>query len=229
MCSNFNLQTGAQSNPQYAGHVSKCQRAIEKALNDIRVEDERFRTEVVTQQARQYQIANAGMSLDDAMRMAENDNGNTNVFQQQLANTNRYGQANATLGAVQARHEAIQNIEKQFMEIAEMMNELAMTVEEQQPMIEKIEQNATVTHENMESGNQNLGAAIVSAKKARKKKWWCFWILVALIVIVAVIVLAYGATQGWFKKVCLFLFMLTPFAFGLLSFVALNAVVADLR
>lgn len=196
--------SGSHSNPANHAQIESCKRSIGRALDTFLAEDRRFRDDVINAQARQFMLVKPGISMQEATRMAEDDNGQTQVFQQSIINSDRLGQVNTTRNAVQARSDAIQNIAQTVTEILQLQADLARTVEEQQPYIEKIENNTQEAHENVVVANTQIVGATEKARAARKKKWICLTIVVLLILIVVAIVLAYGATQGgWFKKVSL--------------------------
>ena len=92
-------------------------------------------------------------------------------------NRDRRGESRQVLGAVRDRHEAIQKIERQMIELAELFNDMERMVVEQEPMVEAVETSAQETHENMTQANTELTTATNSARAARKKKWICFWIV----------------------------------------------------
>lgn len=124
------------------------------------------------QQKRQYLIVNPN-ATEEELREVTEAGGDTQIFQQALLNADRRGQAQSTLRNVQQRHEAIQKIEQTMVELMQLFQDLDRIVVEQEPMIENIEQRAQETHEHMEKGNEHLGTAVVSARKARRKKWMC--------------------------------------------------------
>ena len=45
-------------------------------------------------------------------------------------------------------------------------------MEEHEFKVEKIEENAISTHDNIRGGNEKLSFAVQSARNARKWKWW---------------------------------------------------------
>ena len=89
----------------------------------------------------------------------------------------RRGESRQVLGAVRDRHEAIQKIERQMIELAELFNDMERMVVEQEPMVQAIETSAEETHTNVQQANTELHTATNSARAARKKKWICFWIV----------------------------------------------------
>ena len=94
-----------------------------------------------------------------------------------LMNRDRRGESRQVLGAVRDRHEAIQKIERQMVELAELFNDMERMVVEQEPMVNAIETGAEETHTNVQQANTELHTATNSARAARKKKWICFWIV----------------------------------------------------
>lgn len=92
-------------------------------------------------------------------------------------NRDRRGASRQILGAVRDRHEAIQKIERQMIELAELFQDMERMVVEQEPMVEAIETGAADTHGNVTQANTQLATATNSARAARKKKWICFWIV----------------------------------------------------
>lgn len=66
-----------------------------------------------------------------------------------------------------------------------LYNELATVVEQQEPVVQAVEQNAVQTEENMDHGNKQLTVATDHAKRARKLKWWCLGIVVLIIIAIA--------------------------------------------
>ena len=89
----------------------------------------------------------------------------------------RRGESRQVLGAVRDRHEAIQKIERQMIELAELFTDMERMVVEQEQMVEQIETSAEDTHTNVQQANTELHTATNSARAARKKKWICFWIV----------------------------------------------------
>ena len=95
----------------------------------------------------------------------------------QLLSQNRRGQSQSALRAVQGRHEAIQKIERQMMELAQLFQDMEAAVIEQEPAIDETEQKTENTVVNLDQGNKHLDGAVIKARSARRKKWICFWIV----------------------------------------------------
>ncbi|PNS14260.1 Syntaxin-like protein psy1 [Sphaceloma murrayae] len=186
-------------NPQNAPQVGNLDRRIKKAINAFQQQESAFRKEVQEQQRRQYLIVNPD-ATESELREVSEAGGDTQIFQQALLSADRRGQAQSTLRSVQQRHDAIQQIERTMMELAQLFQDLDAIVVEQDPMIQNVEKHAEDTQQHMVEANVQLEQATTKARAARKKKWICLGIVVAIIVIVAIIVVAYGASQGWFRR-----------------------------
>ncbi|KAG8631385.1 hypothetical protein KVT40_000525 [Elsinoe batatas] len=186
-------------NPQNAPQVGNLDRRIKKAINAFQQQESSFRKEVQEQQKRQYLIVNPN-ATEQELREVSEAGGDTQIFQQALLSADRRGQSQSTLRSVQQRHDAIQQIERTMMELAQLFQDLDAIVVQQDPMIQNVEKHAEDTQQHMVEANVQLEQATVKARAARKKKWICLGIVVAIIVFVAIIVLVYGATQGWFRK-----------------------------
>ncbi|GAM88440.1 hypothetical protein ANO11243_064730 [Dothideomycetidae sp. 11243] len=180
-------------NPQNAPQVGNLDRRIKKAINAFQQQESAFRKEVQEQQKRQYLIVNPN-ATDAELREVTEAGGDTQIFQQALMSADRRGQAQSTLRNVQQRHDAIQQIERTMMELAQLFQDLDAIVVEQDPMIQNVEKHAEDTQQHMVEANVQLEQATVKARAARRKKWICLGIVVVIIIIVLIIIFVYGAT-----------------------------------
>ncbi|KAH7100042.1 syntaxin-like protein [Auriculariales sp. MPI-PUGE-AT-0066] len=139
--------------------------------------------------ARQVRIVRPDATPEEVKAVAES--GDVQVFQQELLNSNRYGDSRAAYREVQARHEDIQNIERTLLELGQLFQDLAYAVERQDEQVKVIKQNAYETDKNIEAGNEQMDKAIRSARNARRMKWICFWITVVVVSIVVLILVVY--------------------------------------
>jgi len=83
------------------------------------------------------------------------------------------GESRTILSNVQQRHNDIQRIEQQMTELATLFQQMQEQVIQQDEKVQEVERQAEVTHQQLEQGNQHLGAGVKSARAARKKKWIC--------------------------------------------------------
>ncbi|KAL1297887.1 hypothetical protein AAFC00_006407 [Neodothiora populina] len=179
--------------PRNEPQVNALDRRIRKAINNFQTVESQFRREVQEQQRRQYLIVNPDAS-EEEIREATEAGGDTQIFQQALMNADRRGQAQSTLRNVQQRHDAIQQIEKTMMELAQLFQDLDAIVVQQEPLIQNIEEKAEETNTHMVQANEHLGVATEKARSARRKKWWCLLICIAILVIIALIIIIWYFT-----------------------------------
>lgn len=197
---NFSNISAEARNATNAPQVNALDRRLKKAINAFQQQESSFRHEVSEQQKRQYLIVNPSATADE-LRSVSEAGGDVQIFQQALLSSDRRGQAQSTLANVRQRHDAIQQIEKTMLELAQLFQDLDRMVVEQEPMVQHAEKQADETRVHMEAANVELGGAVDKARSARRKKWICLGILLAIIVVIIVVVLVWGATtQGWFNK-----------------------------
>ncbi|RFU33559.1 hypothetical protein B7463_g2782, partial [Scytalidium lignicola] len=174
--------------PKNAPQVGKVDRKLKKAINDYQNVESAFRRKLQEQMARQYRIVRPDAS-EAEVREAVEDTSNTQVFSQALLQSDRRGQSRAALSAVENRHQAIQKIEQQMIELAQLFQDMEALVVQQEAAVEAIDQRGEEVVENLDKGTQEIGHAIVSAKARNKKKWWCLGISILIIIIIVVIIL----------------------------------------
>ncbi|KAL8708617.1 MAG: hypothetical protein Q9220_006553 [cf. Caloplaca sp. 1 TL-2023] len=173
--------------PRNSPQVGRVDRKLKGAINEYQQVDSEFRKKLSAQMERQYRIVRPDAS-DAEVREAVEDTSNNQVFSQALMQSNRRGQAQSALRAVQGRHEAIQKIERQMIELAQLFQDVDAAIVEQEAPVQQIEKQAEQTHENIQGGNKHLDGAIVKARAIRRKKWICLGLVVAIIAIVVVVV-----------------------------------------
>ncbi|KAI8946478.1 t-SNARE [Xylaria longipes] len=173
--------------------VNTIKAQFERELRNYQEEESSFRARYRDQIARQYRIVNPDASEDEVREAAEADWGNEGVFQTALR-TNRTGQASSVLGAVRARHNELQRIEKTLMELASLFQDLAVLVDQQEVPVAEAENNAENTTKYMTQGNEQVKKGIISARNARKWKWWC--LLITILIIAVAVGVGVGVTQA---------------------------------
>lgn len=101
------------------------------------------------------------------------------------------------LGAVRARHNDIQRIEKTMTELALLFTQLNEQVVYQEASVQQTEQQTVQVKEDTENANKQLDEGIKSARRARKLKWW---ILLTVLAIIAILALVLGLYFGLNNK-----------------------------
>ncbi|KAF2214833.1 hypothetical protein CERZMDRAFT_110405 [Cercospora zeae-maydis SCOH1-5] len=166
--------------------VGQLKTSFTKQLQEYRVEEANYEKRYREQIARQYRIVNPEATESEVQEAANADWGNEGVFQTALK-SNRSATANTVLGAVRARHNDIQKIEKTLIELNQLMEDLATAVVLQEEHIQQAELHTTNVKNDTEAGNVQLDKGIESARRARKLKWWCLFICVAIVAILALV------------------------------------------
>ncbi|XP_068677811.1 syntaxin-1A-like isoform X2 [Montipora foliosa] len=130
---------------------------------------------------RQLEITGKMKTSDEVEEMLEG--GDPAIFTSDIVIETQ--QARQALGDIEARHQDIINLEKSIQELHEMFLDMAMLVESQGEMIDRIEYNVEQAVDFVQSAKSDTKKAVKYQSKARRKK---ILIIVCLIVFVAIIV-----------------------------------------
>ncbi|KAF2467267.1 t-SNARE, partial [Lindgomyces ingoldianus] len=182
-----NIKSKPESgNPRNAPQVGKVDRRLKQTINRYQTLEAEFRRDSQAAAERQYRIVRPD-ATDDEVRQAVEDP-DAPIFQQALLSSDRRGQAQSSLRNVQERHEAIQKIERQMVELAQLFQDLDQIVMQQEPLVTNIEAKGEEVHDNVVKANTEIGGAIEKARSRNRKKWWCLLIVVLIIIVIAVVV-----------------------------------------
>ncbi|XP_035918753.1 syntaxin-1A isoform X4 [Anopheles stephensi] len=129
---------------------------------------------------RQLEITGRATTNEELEEMLEQ--GNSAVFTQGIIMETQ--QAKQTLADIEARHADIIKLENSIRELHDMFMDMAMLVESQGEMVDRIEYHVENSRDYVTTGQQDLVQAVKYMAKARKKKIW-----VALCVLIAIIIL----------------------------------------
>ncbi|KAL8957537.1 MAG: hypothetical protein Q9193_005219, partial [Seirophora villosa] len=157
--------------PRNSPQVGRVDRKLKTAINEYQQVDSDFRKKLSAQMERQYRIVRPEAS-DAEVQEAVQDTSNN-----QLLQSNRRGQSQSALRAVQGRHEAIQKIERQMIELAQLFQDVDAAIVEQEAPVQQIEKQTENTVEHVTGGNKHLDGAIGKARSIRRKKWICLGIV----------------------------------------------------
>ncbi|CAF9931481.1 MAG: Plasma membrane t-SNARE, secretory vesicle fusion [Alectoria fallacina] len=186
--------------PRNKPQVGLVHRKLQSAINEYQNVEKEFRHKLSARMEREYRIVRPDAS-DQEVQEAIQDPSNTQVFTTALLSRSRHNESRSALQNVSSRHEAIQKIERQMVELAQLFQDMEAAVATQEPAIENTEAKTENTVENLDQGNKHLGGAVVKARSARRKKWICFWIVVLIVIIIGVAVgVGVGVTVGGTKK-----------------------------
>lgn len=115
---------------------------------------------------RQLEITGRTTSNDELEEMLEQ--GNISVFTQDIIMDTQ--QAKQTLADIKARHEDIMNLEKSIRELHDMFMDMAMLIESQGEMVDRIEYHVDHAKDHVLIATQDTQKAKEYQSKARKKK-----------------------------------------------------------
>lgn len=180
-------QKPESGDPRNKAQVGLVDRKLKQAITEYRGMDATFSKKLAHQMERQFRIVRPDAS-EQEVREAVQDTSNTQVFSQALMTSNRRGQSQSALRAVQGRHEAIQKIERQMVELAQLFQDMEAAVVQQEDAVGNIDDKVGETHMNISKGNEQLDQAVVKAASARRKKWICLGIVILIILIIAAII-----------------------------------------
>ncbi|KAI9825814.1 MAG: nicotinate phosphoribosyltransferase [Thelocarpon impressellum] len=182
--------------PKNAPQIGKVDRRLKSAINEYQTVERDFRQKLQAQQARQYRIVRPD-ATEEEVREAVEGTQQQNIFSQALLQGNRRGEAQSALNAVSDRHEAIQKIEQQMIELSEMFQDLDVLVTQQEAAVVNIDQQGEQVTEDVSKANEEISGAIVKARSRNRKKWWCLLIVVLIIIVIIVVALvAYFVTRN---------------------------------
>ena len=95
----------------------------------------------------------------------------------QLLRSNRVGDAGRTVAHVEARHVAIQELERTIIELAQMSEHLNAQVVQQEAAVMQVDQKGEQVTENVGRANQEMSGAVDKARSRNRKKWWCLLVV----------------------------------------------------
>lgn len=97
-----------------------------------------------------------------------------------------------TMHAIRQRHQEIEHIEKQFLEVAQLFQDLSAIVDQHEVPIQEVEHETEQAQNDVINAVREVEPAIVSARARNRNKRWCFVILglVILVIIVTAVVVA---------------------------------------
>ncbi|WKY01403.1 hypothetical protein Q1695_015420 [Nippostrongylus brasiliensis] len=132
---------------------------------------------------RQLDIAGKQVGDEDLEEMIES--GNPGVFTQGIITDTQ--QAKQTLADIEARHNDIMKLESSIRELHDMFMDMAMLVESQGEMVDRIEYNVEHAKEFVDRAVADTKKAVQYQSKARRKK---ICIIITVIVILLIVILA---------------------------------------
>ncbi|XP_041819358.1 syntaxin-4 [Chelmon rostratus] len=148
-----------------------------------------YRDRNVERIQRQLKITGTNVTDEELDTMLES--GQTDVFTQNiLIDAKATKQA---LNEIESRHDEILKLERSIRDLHDMFQYLAMEVEAQGEMVNRIENNIKQSSDYVERAKENTEKAVTYQQKARKKK---IWIAVCLAILILILVISLVTTFG---------------------------------
>jgi syntaxin 1B/2/3 len=167
-------QQPESGSPKNAPQVGKVERRLKAAVNQFQNVEAGFKRRLKVEFARQYKIVRPDASDAEVQQAVEDPS--LQLFSQTLLQSDRRGQSQSIMRVVESRHETIQKIEEQLVELAQLFQDMDNLVVQQEAAVINIEMKGEEVVEHMDKGTEQIGVAIKSARNARKWKWWCLGI-----------------------------------------------------
>lgn len=166
--------------------IRRCQhstlaRKFVEVMSDYNTTQSDYREKCKARIQRQLEITGKTKTYEEVEEMLEG--GDPAIFTSDIVIETQ--QARQALGDIEARHRDIINLEKSIQELHEMFVDMAMLVENQGEMIDRIEYNVDQAVDFVQSAKSDTKKAVKYQSKARRKK---IMIVICLFVLLAVIV-----------------------------------------
>ncbi|XP_010768262.1 syntaxin-4 [Notothenia coriiceps] len=137
------------------------------------------------------QLKITGKDVTDEELDAMLESGHTDVFTQNIMSD-----AKATrqaLNEIETRHDEILKLEQSIRELHDMFQYLAMEVEAQGEMVNRVEHNIKQSTDYVVRAKENTEKAVTYQQKSRKKK---LWIAICLAILILILVIALVSAFG---------------------------------
>lgn len=181
--------------------IKKAQYAtLSRKFHDVMSEynqvQEDYRDKCKERIQRQLKYTGKRVTEDEVEDMLESDN--PAIFTQDILIDT--AQKRKALGEIEARHQEILQLEENIRELHEMFYDMALLVEEQGEMINRIEHNVETAAVHVDQGKREIRTAVQFQRKNRRLKWIICCVVtsvvVVIIVAIAIIVLIVLANMG---------------------------------
>ncbi|KAH3891408.1 syntaxin-like isoform X1 [Dreissena polymorpha] len=166
-------------------HATLSRKFVE-VMNDYNACQIDYRERCKGRIQRQLEITGKTTTNDELEEMLES--GNLQVFTQDIIMETQ--QAKQTLADIEARHADIMKLEKSIQELHDMFMDMAMLVEQQGEMIDRIEYNVEHAVDYVEAAKMDTKKAVKYQSKARRKLIMIIVCVVVLIAILAIVLIS---------------------------------------
>jgi len=170
---------------------STLSRKFVEVMTDYNKTQTEYRERCKGRIQRQLDIAGKQVDSDQLEDMIES--GNPAIFTQGIITDTQ--QAKQTLADIEARHNDIMKLETSIRELHDMFMDMAMLVESQGEMVDRIEYNVEHAKEYVDRAVADTKKAVQYQSKARRKKFCIFIAVLVLLGVIALIIVISVCTQ----------------------------------
>ncbi|KAF9034975.1 t-SNARE [Hymenopellis radicata] len=156
------------------------------AIQEYRRVEQDFSNKSKQRVGRQFKIVKPEATEAEVQQVIDHSSSGTQIFSDAVLSSS-YGEARAAYREVQARQQDLVQMETTLAELAQLFNDMAVLVEQQDQTIKQIEEVAIDVNVNTEKGLASTEDAVRIAKAIRRKKWIFFWCCVLVVVILALV------------------------------------------
>ncbi|GAA5965176.1 hypothetical protein JCM3765_002867 [Sporobolomyces pararoseus] len=171
--------------------IANLQNSFKRSLEEYNLVEKRSRDKYRQRMERQIKIVKPDATQEEIRAAYGDSQGGAQIFSQALMQSRASG-ARAAFAEVQSRNQDLRKIEETITQLAQMMQDMATLVLEQDESVKMIETQAVQVNTDVEQGLDQTKKAVKSARAARRKRWICFFIILIIIIIAVVIGVYYG-------------------------------------
>ncbi|GAA5853927.1 hypothetical protein JCM5353_007154, partial [Sporobolomyces roseus] len=166
--------------------IANLQNSFKRALEEYNLVEKRSRDKYRQRMERQIKIVKPDATQEEIRAAYDDSQGGAQIFSQALMQSRASG-ARAAFAEVQSRNQDLRKIEETITQLAQMMQDMATLVLEQDESVKMIETQAAQVNTDVEQGLDQTKKAVKSARAARRKRWICFFIILIIVIIAVVI------------------------------------------
>ncbi|KAI9571237.1 t-SNARE [Boletus coccyginus] len=173
---------GAQDTEIRKNRITLVHGKFVETLQRYQNVEQQYRQRYKDRVERQFRIVKPDATADEISAIVnDTQRGSNAVFLQAVSSSNRYGESRQAYREVQERHQDLQRIEVTLAELAQLFNDMAVLISQQDEQIAVAETKAIGVEEDTRRGTGEVDTAVKHARSARRKRWICFFILVIVI------------------------------------------------
>ena len=157
------------------------------AMNKFQVTQQTYQNKYRAQLERQYLIVKPQSTREELDRLTHSTDA-TQLLNMQIFSMANRAQAQRQLDEMRERHHDIVAIEESLRQLHQMFVDMAIIVENQGEIIDKVEEHVSGTVEYTEHAAQEMRQAVVKQRGIQKKKWILIIVCVVLLLIIGLVI-----------------------------------------